>query len=66
MSFFNIFVTSNPIIENSKDLKFSSWEDLELNVEKGNNHLISNLNKWNCVLDFNWHKKEKSPNFEYL
>lgn len=23
-----------------------------------------NKNKWNLVLDFKWHKKEKSPNFD--
>ncbi len=23
-----------------------------------------NKNKWNVVLDFKWHKKEKSPNFD--
>jgi hypothetical protein len=67
-SHFFIISTSNPIIENSNQLLFSplkiEYERLADNLSKAK---IENCkNKWNSVQDFNWHKKEKSPNYEYV
>ena len=59
-------INSNPIIEHSTENVF---HPLKINYEGYENNLkISgidvNNNKWNQVQDFQWLKKEKSPNFE--
>lgn len=62
---FNILVSSNPIIENCSGLVFSplrlEYEIKQRVLESANLHSVKN--KWDSVLDFKWHKKEKSPNF---
>jgi len=65
---FSIIVSSNPIIEDCSNLVFSplnvKYNDLDQNLTSAS--LTKERNKWNAVLDFKWHKKEKSPNFEYI
>jgi len=65
---FSIIVSSNPIIEDCTNLIFSSlnvtYKDLDQNLTSAG--LTKERNKWNAVLDFKWHKKEKSPNFDYI
>jgi len=65
---FSIIVSSNPIIEDCSGLLFSplgiGYQKLEQNLSSAS--LSKERNKWNAVLDFKWHKKEKSPNFDYL
>jgi len=62
---FVIFSWSSPIIENCKDLQFAelSMDNEEFKRYSQNLFLTSNTNKWNDVQDFNWLKKEKSPNW---
>ena len=65
---FNIISASSPIIEDCSGLKFKQlmddYDKLEeiLNLSK----IDKTKNKWNSILDFKWHKKEKSPNFEII
>lgn len=63
---FYVLINSNPIIENSKENVF---HPLKIKYEEYDNNLkISgineNNNKWDQVQDFQWLKKDKSPNFE--
>ena len=63
---FYVLINSNPIIEHSTEnafhplkIKYEGYEDnLKISGIDVNN------NKWNQVQDFQWLKKEKSPNFE--
>ena len=63
---FYVLINSNPIIEHSKENVFHPLK-IKYN-EYENNLKISgideNNNKWNQVQDFQWLKKDKSPNFE--
>jgi hypothetical protein len=67
-SYFFIIVSSNPIIEDCRELKFSplfiNYSKFDENLETSKIEISKN--KWNNVLDFKWHKKEKSPNFELI
>ena len=63
---FYVMINSNPIIEHSKDnifyplkIKYPKYEE---NIQKCG--IDVNNNKWNEIQDFQWLKKEKSPNFE--
>ena len=63
---FYILINSNPIIEYSKEnifhplkIKYEGYDD---NLKKSG--IDINNNKWNLVQDFQWLKKDKSPNFE--
>jgi len=66
---FYLLVKSNPIIENSKNLQFSPYlltypqKDLYLQLSG----FDSIENKWNCVEDFDWLKKDAhSPHWSVL
>jgi len=66
-SCFSIISSSNPIIEDCTKLIFSP---LNINFKEKENILKAagltvEKNKWNAVYDFKWHKKEKSPNYDY-
>jgi len=67
-SLFSVVVSSNPIIEDCTSLMFSplriTYKTLDQNLTSAG--LSKERNKWNAVLDFKWHKKEKSPNFDYV
>ena len=63
---FYVLINSNPIIEHSTDnvfhplkIKYEGYED-NLKISR----IDVKNNKWNQVQDFQWLKKEKSPNFE--
>ena len=63
---FYVLINSNPIIEHSTE---NAFHPLKIEYEGYKDNLkISgidvNNNKWNQVQDFQWLKKEKSPNFE--
>ena len=65
---FYVLINSNPIIENSKDnifyplkIKYFNFND---NVRKA--RIDIDNNKWNLIQDFQWLKKEKSPNFDVM
>lgn len=63
---FYVLINSNPIIENSKE---NIFHPLKIKYDGYQNNLkISGLNaqnnKWSEVQDFQWLKKDKSPNFE--
>jgi len=67
-SCFSIISSSNPIIEDCSKLTFSP---LNINYKEKENLLKAagltvEKNKWNVVYDFKWHKKEKSPNYDYI
>ena len=63
---FYVIINSNPIIEYSKENVFHplkiKYEEYENNVKISGIDL--NNNKWNQVQDFQWLKKDKSPNYE--
>lgn len=63
---FYVLINSNPIIEHSKENVFHplkiKYEGFENNVKVSG--VDENNNKWNEVKDFQWLKKDKSPNFE--
>ena len=63
---FFVLTNSNPIIEKSTNNTFYplkiSYSNYIDNINKAKFDL--NNNKWNQVQDFQWLKKEKSPNFE--
>ena len=63
---FYVMINSNPIIEYSKEnifyplkIKYPKYEE---NIHKCGIDVKNN--KWNEIQDFQWLKKEKSPNFE--
>ena len=63
---FYVLINSNPIIEKSKELIFYplkiKYNDYNENVKISG--IDVNKNNWNNVQDFQWLKKEKSPNFD--
>ena len=63
---FYVLINSNPIIEYSKDNVFHplkiKYEEYENNLKLSG--INENYNKWDQVQDFQWLKKDKSPNFE--
>ena len=63
---FYVLINSNPIIEKSKELIFYplkiKYNDYNENVKISG--VDVNKNNWNNVQDFQWLKKEKSPNFD--
>ena len=63
---FYVLINSNPIIENSKENTFHplkiKYDEYENNLKKSG--LNEQNNKWSEVQDFQWLKKDKSPNFE--
>jgi hypothetical protein len=62
---FTIISASSPIIEDCSGLKFKLLSDDYMKDESLIQAKIDkNKNKWNTVLDFKWHKKDKSPNFD--
>jgi hypothetical protein len=65
---FNIISASSPIIEDCNGLKFKKLNsDYNITDESLTLARIDKTkNKWDTVLDFKWHKKEKSPNFEII
>ena len=62
---FYTLTNSNPIIEHSKENVFHplkiKYEGFENNLKKSG--IDINNNNWNQVQDFQWLKKDKSPNF---
>ena len=63
---FYVLINSNPIIEYSKENVF---HPLKIKYDEYQNNLKvsginENNNKWDQVQDFQWLKKDKSPNFE--
>jgi hypothetical protein len=62
-----VIARSNPIIEHCSGLKFGTPT---FSYAKREEHIIecalNGNNMWNQVLDFNWHKKDKSPNWDPL
>ena len=62
---FYVLINSNPIIEHSQENIFHplkiKYEDLEQNIKISGVDI--NNNKWDQVQDFQWLKKDKSPNF---
>ena len=63
---FCIISASSPIIEDCSGLKFKQLEDGVSDDNLIAAKIDKTKNKWNTVLDFKWHKKEKSPNFEII
>lgn len=65
---FKIFATSKPIIEHCSQLKFGQYDykydTFDQNLADAK--LQGKENLWDQVQDFNWHKQEKSPNFDLL
>lgn len=65
-SHFYVLINSNPIIENSKDNVFHplkiKYEDYSKNLQLSG--INENNNNWDKIQDFQWLKKDKSPNFE--
>ena len=63
---FYVLTNSNPIIEKSTKNIFHplkiSYKNYEENITKAK--FDTSNNKWNQVQDFQWLKKEKSPNFD--
>ena len=63
---FYVFINSNPIIENSKENVFHplkiKYDEYENNLKISG--INENNNNWDKVQDFQWLKKDKSPNFE--
>ena len=64
---FYVLINSNPIIEKSNNIIFHplkiSYSLFSKNITDANINVNNNM--WNQVQDFQWLKKEKSPNFEY-
>ena len=63
---FYVLINSKPIVEYSKE---NIFHPLKIKYEGFENNLIisgidENNNNWNQVQDFQWLKKDKSPNFE--
>jgi len=65
---FKLFATSKPIIEHCTSLKFGQYDYKYDNFEKdlADAKFSGRPNLWNQVQDFNWHKLEKSPNFDLI
>ena len=63
---FYVLINSNPIIENSKENVFHplkiKYDEYENNLKISG--INENNNSWDKVQDFQWLKKDKSPNFE--
>ena len=63
---FYVLINSNPIIENSKENVFHplkiKYDEYENNLKVSG--INENNNNWDKVQDFQWLKKDKSPNFE--
>ena len=63
---FYVLINSNPIIENSKENVFHplkiKYDEYENNLKISG--INENNNNWDKVQDFQWLKKDKSPNFE--
>ncbi len=62
---FLLTAKSNPIIEHCSTMVFSKYRctypELEEDLKATGLHDVKNF--WNEVLDFNWHKQDKSPNW---
>ena len=67
---FNVFVTSNMIVEDSKDITVTPLKPSELSPEMSiffNDSKFKGLeNKWENVKDFNWIRDDPSPNVKYV
>eukprot|EP00347_Sterkiella_histriomuscorum_P017079 403350749 len=65
---FFLVAKSNPIIEHCKEMTFGlfrcAYEGLEQDLKDC--HLFEIKNFWNQVLDFNWLKQDKSPNWNFI
>ena len=63
---FYVLINSNPIIEHSKENVFHplkiKYDEYENNLKISG--INENNNKWDQVQDFQWLKKDKSPNFD--
>lgn len=63
---FYVMINSNPIIEQTHSVKFHplkiSYPDYDKNISEAK--IDVHNNKWNLVQDFQWLKKDKSPNFD--
>jgi hypothetical protein len=63
---FYVLINSNPIIEHSKENVFHplkiKYDEFENNLKISGINI--NNNNWDKVQDFQWLKKDKSPNFE--
>ena len=63
---FYVLINSNPIIEHSKENVFHplkiKYDEFENNLKISGINV--NNNNWDKVQDFQWLKKDKSPNFE--
>ena len=62
---FFVLINSNPIIEHSQENIFHPLKIKydEFDTNKKISGIDENNNKWNQVQDFQWLKKDKSPNF---
>lgn len=67
---FSIFVTSNMIIEDSREVVIAPLAKEKLTADFGKTFEESKYasadNQWRSVKDFNWIRDEPSPNFTYL
>ncbi len=64
---FNIFVTSNMILEDSKDISVRQLAPTQIPTENFNRTFFADRrNNWKQVKDFNWIKHTPSPNFKLI
>ena len=59
---------SNPIIEHCKDMWFGIYNCTYPKIEEHRRQaqMWEVKNFWNQVLDFNWHRQDKSPNWNTI
>lgn len=64
---FYLFTLSNPVIEDSNSLRFSSYDNWNENISKWMNlcNFDFKNSKWDQIQDFNW-PKANSPNWNFL
>lgn len=65
---FRLFVTSKPIIEHCTKLQFGQYNYTYENYDHdfAESKFAGKENLWDQVQDFNWHKQDKSPNFDLI
>lgn len=63
---FHLIAKSNPIIEHCKQMMFSVYDCIYPLLEQHQREtgLFGVKNFWDQVLDFNWHRQDKSPNWD--
>ncbi|CDW85640.1 tubulin folding cofactor [Stylonychia lemnae] len=65
---FFLIAKSNPIIEHCKNMLFGTYNCTYQNHEQHlkESSLFQIKNFWNLILDFNWHRQDKSPNWDII